>query len=180
MNQHFIKNIQVMQVDITTLAVDAIVNAANSSLLGGGGVDGAIHKAAGPKLKEYCRSLGGCQSGKAKITPGFNLPARYVIHTVGPIWGQGDEEKLLSACYRNAMALAAEYACKCIAFPAISTGAYGYPADLAAMVAVQEIVRSLEEMNCQIEVILTCRSDDSCKYLHDALIQVSGSNRSVQ
>ncbi len=127
-----------VQADITTLAVDAIVNAANSSLLGGGGVDGAIHRAAGPGLLEACRSLGGCPAGQARITGGHRLPARFVIHTVGPVWrdGASGEDDLLASCYRESLSLAEAHQCQSLAFPAISTGIYGFPADRAAAIAV--------------------------------------------
>jgi len=133
--------IRVIQADITTLALDAIVNAANSTLLGGGGVDGAIHRAAGPELREYCRRLGGCPTGEARITPGFRLPARYVIHTVGPVWQGGGhgEAELLARCYRSSFDLARQHELRRIAFPSISTGAYGYPKDAAARIAVGEM-----------------------------------------
>ena len=163
----------VLDADITTLPVDVIVNAANSTLLGGGGVDGAIHRAAGPDLRTYCKNLGGCTTGEAKITPGFNLPARYIIHTVGPVWGEGSEEELLTACYRNSLLLAVENGCRSIAFPAISTGAYGYPKDRAAGVAVSAISTVLQETDVKIEVILVCRGD-SCRILEKAVQQFSG------
>ncbi len=167
-----ISTIHILNADITTIRADAIVNAANPTLLGGGGVDGAIHRAAGQNLRAYCETCGGCRTGEAKITPGFDLPARYIIHTVGPVWGQGDEEKLLSACYTNSLALAREHGCRTIAFPAISTGAYGYPPLEAARVAVRTIVSFVSEHPDAPEVILVCRGADACRYLTEALDEI--------
>ena len=142
--------IAIVEGDITTLDVDAIVNAANRTLLGGGGVDGAIHRAAGAELREACAKLGGCPTGEAKITPGFGLPARYVIHTVGPVWDGGahGEERLLAQCYLNSLALALDHGLASIAFPAISTGAYGFPPDRAAEIAVSTRGRRLARGPC--------------------------------
>lgn len=149
--------------DITTLAVDAIVNAANSSLLGGGGVDGAIHRAAGPGLLVQCRTLGGCPVGAARVTDGYNLPARHVIHTVGPVWRGGgfDEAELLASCYQNCFRLAKELGVRTIAFPAISTGVYGYPKSEAAAIAVEETVLALEENKDLQRVTFVCFNDET-------------------
>ncbi len=140
------EKIKLIQDDITSLEVDAIVNAANTSLLGGGGVDGAIHRAAGPKLLAECRQINGCPTGEARITHGYNLPARYVIHTVGPVWqgGNSGEPELLSSCYRNTFRLMHEHDLKTIAFPAISTGAYRFPMDQAAHIALREACTALQ------------------------------------
>ncbi len=176
--------IKVVQGDITALKVDAIVNAANSTLLGGGGVDGAIHRAAGPELKAYCAKLGrssrrgstssipgvvvGCPTGEARITPGFKLPAKYVIHTVGPVWhgGNSNEPTLLANCYRNSLELALKNGVKTIAFPSISTGAYGYPKDEAAKIAVS-VMREYEK---KFDEIIACCFSGSDKELYEQTV----------
>ena len=147
--------IKLIQGDITRQEVTAIVNAANTTLLGGGGVDGAIHRAAGPQLLEACRKLNGCPTGEAKITPGFRLPARYVIHTVGPVWqgGAHNEDQLLASCYRNSLQLAVEYDIPDIAFPNISTGVYGFPKEGAAQIALEEVAAFLDKHENIQEVI---------------------------
>lgn len=152
------QRIKIWQGDITTLAVDAIVNAANSTLLGGGGVDGAIHATAGPGLLAECRDLGGCPTGEARITGGHRLKARHVIHTVGPIWrgGQQGESRLLASCYRACLHLAKQNRCVTVAFPSISTGVYGYPVEPAAKVAVGEVVSFLREEGPKLEVTFVC------------------------
>ncbi len=154
--------ITIIKGDITKQEVDAIVNAANRSLLGGGGVDGAIHRAAGPELLEECRTLGGCETGEAKITKGYNLPAKYVIHTVGPVYGRGGgrEAELLSTCYKNSLELAKKNNVKTIAFPSISTGAYGYPIKEASKIAIKTVRKFIEKDNYFNEIRFVLFSND--------------------
>lgn len=167
--------IRVVQGDITKLEVDAIVNAANESLLGGGGVDGAIHRAAGSELLAECRQLNGCDTGDAKITKGYNLPAKWVIHTVGPVWygGNNREDELLASCYRRSLELAKEYEIKAVAFPAISTGVYRFPVERAANIAVNAISSFLASNDSINEVILVCFSPDSYNCYLEAVKQIT-------
>jgi O-acetyl-ADP-ribose deacetylase (regulator of RNase III) len=152
--------LSIIRADITTLKVDAIVNAANASLLGGGGVDGAIHRAAGPELLAECRTLGGCRTGEAKVTKGYQLPATYVIHTVGPVWHGGGhhEDEELAKCYRSCLDAAQEYGIRSIAFPSISTGAYGFPVERAVIIALREIGEALRR-DPSLEVTIACFDD---------------------
>ena len=169
-----LNRVEVVEGDITKQAVDAIVNAANTTLLGGGGVDGAIHRAAGPELLEECRKLGGCATGQAKITRGYRLPAKWVIHTVGPVWrdGQHGEDELLASCYRTCFALAEEHGVRIIAFPSISTGAYGFPMDRAARIAVRETKGFLERNTSVEKVRLVCFGKSAFQLHSEALNEV--------
>ena len=157
--------IEIIKGDITKQKVDAIVNAANTSLLGGGGVDGAIHRGAGPELLEYNKKLGGCPTGEAKISPGFNLPAKYIIHTVGPVWNGGthNEDNLLANCYRNSLSLAKENNIKTIAFPSISTGAYMFPLERAAKIALTETKNFLDRNDFLDKIIFVCFDENTKK-----------------
>src|SRR5947208_3608613 len=168
------ERMEVTRGDITRLAVDAIVNAANTSLLGGGGVDGAIHRAAGPKLLEECKIIGGCPTGEARLTKGYNLPAQYVIHTVGPVWQGGNhgEDDLLAACYRHSMSLALRSKIRSIAFPAISTGVYHFPLDRAARIAAEEVHRFLETYPEFDRVIFCCFGEEATRVYSEAVQRV--------
>lgn len=172
-----LERVVAVQGDLTTLAVEAIVNAANSSLLGGGGVDGAIHRAAGPQLLAECRALGGCPTGQAKLTRGYRLRARYIIHTVGPVWegGHAGEPALLAACYRNSLTLACEHGVRTLAFPAISTGAYGYPVSEASRIAVREVVAFLAAHPLPERVYLVCFSPGDLAACSHALAEAAQS-----
>ncbi|MBI5541753.1 MAG: O-acetyl-ADP-ribose deacetylase [Bacteroidia bacterium] len=166
------KKIELIKSDITTLNVDAIVNAANSSLLGGGGVDGAIHEAAGEELLEKCKKLNGCNTGEAKITKGYNLSANYIIHTVGPVWvgGKNNEDKYLASCYKNSLDLAIKNNIKTIAFPNISTGIYGFPKNRAAIIAVHAVELFLKEHN-QIDKVIFVAFDDENYSIYEKLLK---------
>jgi O-acetyl-ADP-ribose deacetylase (regulator of RNase III) len=171
--------LEAIQADITTLEVDAIVNAANTTLLGGGGVDGAIHRAAGPELLEECRRLGGCLTGEAKITGAYRLPARHVIHTVGPVWRDGTrgEPELLASCYRRCLQIAAEHGLRLIAFPAISTGVYRFPLEKAARIAVETVRETLEALGADLEVVFCCFSAKDLAVYRKVLSGKDGASR---
>ncbi len=167
--------IEIVQGDITTLHVDAIVNAANESLLGGGGVDGAIHRAAGPELSEECRTLNGCNTGEAKITKGYRLRAKWVIHTVGPVWdgGKSNEDELLARCYRNSLTLAEKHAIRTIAFPCISTGVYRFPSERAARIALREIKSFLDGNKTVKKVMPVCFGSSDFQIYQTTLLDIT-------
>jgi O-acetyl-ADP-ribose deacetylase (regulator of RNase III) len=168
--------LEVLRADITTLAVDAIVNAANERLIRGGGVDGAIHRAAGPELQAECRKIGGCPTGEARITGGYRLPAKHVIHAVGPVWhgGGAGEDALLASCYRHALRLAREHRVASIAFPSISTGIYGFPADRAAGIAVATVRAEVAAARGTLDRIVFCCFDERAEALHRAALAETG------
>lgn len=168
------KRIEIVQGDITKMQVDAIVNAAKNSLLGGGGVDGAIHRAAGPQLLEECKGIGGCPTGEARITKGYNLPAKFVIHTVGPVWNGGNynEDSLLESCYLNSLKLAGENQCLTVAFPNISTGIYGFPKDLAAAIAIKTVMEFLSINDTPEKVIFVTFDEENFQIYQDILMGI--------
>ncbi|MGA7159681.1 MAG: O-acetyl-ADP-ribose deacetylase [Bacteroidota bacterium] len=173
------ERISIVEGDITTQNVDAIINAANGSLLGGGGVDGAIHRAAGPKLLEECRTLNGCETGEAKITKGYNLPARWVIHTVGPVWQDGKhrEDELLARCYTNSLSLATKHRLRTVSFPSISTGAYGFPVERASRIALKTVASYLSASVLPEKVIFVCFSHHDCEIYSNSLKEVTDAAR---
>ncbi len=172
------KRLQIIQGDITKCAADAIVNAANTSLLGGGGVDGAIHRAAGPELLAECRTLGGCQTGEARTTGAYHLPCRFVIHTPGPIWhgGKSNEDELLACCYRNSLAEASAHGCKTVAFPSISTGVYHFPVDRAARIAINTILQYLAAHDELENVTMVCFDRATLAAYQEALAEAEQAN----
>lgn len=169
-----LNNVEIIQADITRLEVEAIVNAANEKLLGGGGVDGAIHRAAGSQLLDACRALGGCPTGEAKITRGYDLPARYVIHTVGPVWHGGDrnEDNLLASCYRNSLQLAVDHRLRSIAFPSISTGVYGFPVARASRIALRVTLDFIETVDAAPRVVMVCFSDEDLEVYRQTYMEI--------